>query len=170
MLDSVSLDILTPRGQQTLRDLNDAVGLWEVLNPGWKVSMLPDDRESSIDGFLIGPDNQIKAGVEAKCRYKITLDGFRTTFKNEWLITMRKLTAAHAVCESLCIPLVGFLYLVDDRVLLTQRIIDGSGDFCAGFRCERTETQRTVNGGTAERANAFINMEGCREYSAKAAI
>jgi hypothetical protein len=160
----VGLDILTPRGQQTLRDLNNAVALWEVYNPGWKVSLLPDERESAIDGFLVDPSGQIKAGIEVKCRYGVTRDGFRSTFNNEWLVTMRKLTTAWNVCSALCVPLVGFLYLVDDRTLLTKRILDAEGDFCAAFSCDRTETQKTVNGGKAERANAFINMEGCREY------
>jgi hypothetical protein len=162
----MGLDILTPRGQQTVRDLNDAIGLWEVLNPGWRVILLPGDRECPIDGFLVSPTNQIAAGIEAKCRYGIDLDGFRSTFNNEWLITMRKVATAWNVCSALCIPLVGFLYLVDDRVVLTKKIVDAAGDFCGGFRCERTETQATVNGGTAERANAFISMEGCREYKA----
>lgn len=166
----MGLDILTPRGQQTVRDLNDAVALWEVCNPGWKVSMLPPSRESAIDGFLIKPDGEIAAGIEAKCRYGVTLDGLRTTFGNEWLVTMRKLTTAWNVCSALCVPLVGFLYLVDERVLLTKRIVDDGGDFCAEFRCDRTETQRTVNGGTAMRGNAFIRMEDCREYSARKAI
>lgn len=161
----MSLDILTPRGQQTLRDLQDAIGLWEINHPGWKVALLPSDRESPIDGFLIGPDNQIAAGIEVKCRYNITREGFRTTFKDEWLITMRKLTEAWNVCSALCIPLVGFLYLVDARTLLTKRIVDAAGDFCAGFQCERTQTQKTVNGGVVERANAFVKMEDCREYS-----
>lgn len=160
----MGLDINTPRGQQTLRDLNDAIGLWEVHNPGWLIRLLPSDRESAIDGFLIGPDNQIAAGIEAKCRYGIDLDGFRATFNNEWLVTMRKVATAWNICGALCIPLVGFLYLVDGRVLLTKKIVDAAGDFCSGFRCERTETQATVNGGKAERANAFISMEGCREY------
>lgn len=166
----MGLDILTPRGQQTVRDLHDAVGLWEACNPGWKVSLLPDSRESAIDGFLIAPDGSVQAGIEAKCRYGLTREDFRTTFNDEWLVTMRKLTTAWNVCSALCIPLVGFLYLVDGRVLLTQRIVDAAGDFCVGFRCERTETQRTVNGGTAERANAFIKMGDCREYSVEKAV
>lgn len=166
----MGLDILTPRGQQTQRDLNDAVALWEVYNPGWTVALLPEDREAVIDGFLIDPSKQIRAGIEAKCRYNVGRDGFRSTFSNEWLVTMRKLTTAWNVCSALCVPLVGFLYLVEDRTLLTKRIVDGGGDFCAGFRCDRTETQRTVNGGKAERANAFINMEGSREYSAKGSV
>jgi len=163
----VSLDILTPRGQQTVRDLKDAVALWEILNPGWKVSLLPDTRESAIDGFLVDPAGHTVADIEAKCRYGLTRDAFRSAFGNEWLITMRKLTKAWNVCSALCIPLVGFLYLVDDAILLTKRIVDGDGDFCAGFRCERTETKKNVNGGTVERANAFIPMEDCREFSAK---
>jgi hypothetical protein len=163
----VGLDILTPRGQQTLRDLNDAVALWEIHNPGWRISLLPDDRESAIDGFLVDPSGQTRAAIEVKCRYGVTKDSFLAAFGNEWLITMRKLTTAWNVCSSLCIPLVGFLYLVDDRTLLTQRIVDSEGDFCGGFRCEKTATQKTVNGGVAERANAFINMEGSREYSTK---
>jgi hypothetical protein len=103
----------------------------------------------------------VSAGIEAKCRYGITVDGFRTAFQNEWLVTMQKIATARNVCGSLCIPLVGFLYLVDSRVLLVKKLVDEAGDFCAPFRCERTLTQKTINGGVADRANAYIRMDEC---------
>lgn len=157
----MGLAVNTPRGQQTLKDLADAVVMLEKAYPGWKVMLFPDTSESSIDGFLVSPAGRISAGVEAKCRYDITLEGFRTVWKNEWLVTMRKITTARDVCGSLCIPLYGFCYLVDSRVLMLQKIVDKEGDFCVPFRCDRTTTQETVNGGEVERANAFIKMDDC---------
>jgi hypothetical protein len=157
----MGLAVNTPRGQQTLKDLARAVAMWEKAYPGWRLLMCPENKGSKIDGFLISPAGVVSAGVEAKCRYNLTLEKFRTVFKNEWLVTMRKITTARDVCGSLCIPLYGFCYLVDSRVLMLQKIVDKEGDFCVPFRCDRTTTQETVNGGEAKRVNAFIKMDEC---------
>jgi hypothetical protein len=157
----MGLDILTPRGQQSSKDLAHAVSMWEGANIGWKVLLLPEDRASAIDGFLISPAGRVSAGVEAKCRYDITADGFRANFQNEWLVTMNKIVTARTVCDLLCMPLVGFLYLVESRVLMVKKLVDEDGDFCAPFRCDQTPTKKTINGGEAVRANAYIKMDEC---------
>ena len=157
----MGLAVNTPRGQQTLKDLARAVAMWEKAYPGWRLLMCPENKGSKIDGFLISPAGVVSAGVEAKCRYNLTLEKLRTVFKNEWLVTMRKLEIARDVCQELCIPLYGFCYLVDSRVLLLQKIVDSEGDFCVPFRVDKTTTQETVNGGTAKRVNAFIKMDEC---------
>ena len=157
----MGLAVKTPRGQQTLKDLARAVAMWEKAYPGWRFLMCPENKGSKIDGFLISPAGVVSAGVEAKCRYNLTLEKLRTVWKNEWLVTMRKIETARDVCQELCIPLYGFCYLVDSRVLLLQKIVDNEGDFCVPFRVDKTTTQETVNGGTAKRVNAFIKMDEC---------
>lgn len=158
------LDILSKRGQQTVVDLNKAVAMWHRLNPGWMYIKTPEDSDSPIDAVLVDSEGVIRGAVETKCRYGITFGAFKNTFKNEWLITMAKIIAAADVAKGLRVPLVGFLYLVEDETLLVQRISDKDGNFTAAFRCEVTQTQATCNGGVANRANAYINMAQSKKY------
>ncbi len=158
------LDILSKRGQQTVADLNVMVAMWHRHNPGWMYIKTPEDSDSPIDAVLVDQEGVIRGAVETKCRYGITFDGFKGTFKNEWLITMSKVIAAADVAKGLRVPLVGFLYLVLDGTLLVQRITDSSGNFTAAFRCETTQTQATCNGGVAVRANAYINMSQSKKH------
>ena len=158
------LDILSKRGQETIADLNAAVAMWHKLNPGWMYIKTPEDSDSPIDAVLVDSEGVIRGAVETKCRYAITYGGFKDTFKNEWLITMSKVITAADVAKGLRVPLVGFLYLVEDQTLLVQRITDKEGNFTAAFRCETTQTQATCNGGVAVRANAYIDMSNCKKY------
>jgi hypothetical protein len=88
----------------------------------------------------------------------------RGKWGDEWLVTMDKIEHAKAASAALCVPLYGFLFLVDEGLLLTQKITDESGQYCVRFRVDRTETQRTVNGGSIVRCNAFIDMSNAKEW------
>jgi hypothetical protein len=48
------------------------------------------------------------------------------------------------------------LFLVDDDTLLVQNLST------ATMRRQVTETQRTINGGTAMRENVYVNMKNAR--------
>jgi hypothetical protein len=160
----MGLDILTPKGQETVAQLERAVSLWHGHRTNRMYVATPADEPASVDAVLADAEGVVRAVVETKCRSNISLEGFRTTFKNEWLVTMDKLTRACRVSEMLCVPLVGFLYLVDEDVLLVQKLTDSKGQFCVPFRCDNTVTQKTVNGGEIVRANAYIDMSKCRVY------
>lgn len=158
------MDILTPRGQRTARDESAAYRLWEQSNPGWSVIQTPKDQPASVDAFLVW-EGEIRAVVECKCRYGIDFHGFEAKFDSEWLVTMDKVIRGASVARELCVPLVGFLTFADTGQLLCKEIADHTGQFTVPFRCENTLTQRTVNGGEAVRANAYINMRGAKIYS-----
>lgn len=158
-----NLDINTPKGQQTLVDVAAAAAIWEACHEGCKYAKTPEHLPSSIDAILLRGD-VIEGVAETKCRYSFTLDEFRTAYKCEWLVTMDKLVKASQVAAMLRVPAYGFLYIAKDRVLLTQQITDNEGQFCVPLRCDRTATQRTINGGEAIRANAYIDMTGAREW------
>lgn len=153
------MDILTPKGRETVREENEAVGLFTAKYPQFLYAKTPKDKPSPVDAILI-KDGIVSAVVETKCR-QTTEETLRTSFKNEWLITGQKIWDGVEASKLLCVPYYGFLYLVPDRTLLVIRIWDG--DYTAPVRWAETETQATVNGGVAVRLNAFINMKNATE-------
>lgn len=158
----MSLDILTPKGQQTLADEMRAAGIFEQAT-GLEYYRTPDDAPAKVDA-VITKLGHVCGVVETKCRYGVTRGDLREKWNDEWLVTMEKIEQAKSVAAAMGVPLYGFLYLVDDGVLLTQRIADEDGQYCVRFRADRTKTQRTVNGGSVVRCNAYIDVSDAKEW------
>lgn len=154
---NTSLDILTERGQQTVRDEQRAVDIWLRHFPERRYIETAKNKPAVIDALLI-QNNRIEAGVETKCRYDMTLRSFRIERDSRWLVTYEKIEKARVLCSHLCVPLYGFLYIVQDGVLMFKEIANDLGEYVADIRVENTETQKTVNGGKIIRENAFIDM------------
>ena len=152
------MDIKTERGQQTLRDEQDAALIWEQNFPAYQYVQTPKDQPALVDAMLV-KDKVIMYCVETKCRYDMTLNDLFTHRNGEWLVTYEKISKAKQIALGLGVPLIGFLYLVPDKILLTQKLTDALGNFVCKIRTEDTETQRTVNGGVITRKNAFIDMD-----------
>ena len=155
----VSLDINTPRGQESRRQEHDAVALWQGCNPGWAYAPTDKDSPCPVDGILIN-GNGIAALVETKCRI-VDERAFFNDFKGEWLVTFAKLEKGKQLAHGLGIPLVGFLYLVPSQVLLVRKLAE-DGEFIVPMRIDNTITQATINGGAATRCNAYIDMTGTK--------
>jgi hypothetical protein len=154
----MNLDINTPRGQVTLQDERKAKVLFERAHPEFKYIDTPKDEISAVDG-MVEKHGELFGVVETKCRYDLTEKFFRERWNGLWLITHDKLKKGRMVSELLRVPLWGFLFIVDDNTLLTQKMFcPKSKLWIAPFHIERTQTQATVNGGSANRVNAFIDM------------
>lgn len=138
-----------------------AASLFESAT-GCRYISTPKDEPALVDAVLMKGD-QLVAVVETKCR-DIDRKTFEGPFDNEWLITFEKVVRSRDIANALGVPLVGFLYLVKDDVLLVKRLSNPDGSVVP-FRVETTETQATVNGGTATRGNAFIRMNGAKVYA-----
>jgi hypothetical protein len=147
----MSLDIATERGQVSLAD-EQFVAQWFNSKPGHRYLQTPKNAPAKVDAVLTKHDVMIGL-AETKCRYDLTLDKFRSSFNNEWLITAEKVDSGKKLADQFCVPLYGFLFLVDDDVLLYVNLSS------AEMRREKTQTQRTINGGLAWRENAFVNMK-----------
>lgn len=119
-----------------------------------KYVQTPKNKPAIVDALLI--DTEVKAVVETKCR-QATLETFRESFQSEWLVTWSKIQEGIKIAEGLNVPFVGFLYLVKSKDLLIQRIFE-NGKMIPTVRLCTTETQATINGGTALRTNAYIDM------------
>ena len=153
---TMNLDISTAKGQVSLADEQYVAG-WYNGTPGQKYLQTPKNMPAKIDAILLKWDT-IVGLAETKCRYNLTLEQFRTKFNDEWLITAEKVETGITIAEQFCVPLYGFLYLVDDDVLMVQNLSE------AKMRKEVTPTQKTINGGIALRENVFVDMTECRIY------
>jgi hypothetical protein len=157
------MDVLTPAGQQTVKDELEAVHIWNQHYPELVYCHTPKDRESPVDAVLT-KSFRVCGVVETKCRYDMTVDQFFNERKGLWLVTFDKIINARQVALSLGVSLIGFLYIVQDKTLLAKKITDSHGKFLIDMSISNTTTQMTVNGGSIVRSNAFVDMTGCQVY------
>jgi len=158
----IELDILTPKGQKSLSDERD-VKRWFESTFNLKYVETPKHRAAFVDAVII--KDEVVAVVETKCRYNTSLDDFKTKFSNEWLVTWEKLNSGIRISKDLAVPFYGILYLVESGIVMTIVVSDSLGNVVAPIRLETTVTQATINGGSANRTNAFINMKTAKTYS-----
>lgn len=160
------MDILTPKGQATLADERRAVSIFMSHYGGFKYVETPKNKPADIDAFII-KNNIIIACIETKCRYDCDLNKFQNQYRNKWLITFDKIEKSRTIAKSLCVKVVGFLYLKQSDVLLFQTIVDDNGDYLPRIDIETTITKATINGGKAKRTNAYINMKDAKILKGK---
>jgi hypothetical protein len=156
-----NMDIKTPKGKITREDESRAAEIFHHHYPEYRYLETPKDEPALVDALIVC-GSVIHSVVETKCRYGLTVEYFMNAFEGSWLITFDKLEQARKIAVSLGVGLSGFLYLKEDDALLITTISDKTGLFKQRVYVESTETQRTVNGGTAVRNNAFIDMKNAK--------
>lgn len=159
------LDILTPKGQQTLAD-EQVVAESFTRQTGILYIQTPKKLPAVCDALLVR--NDILVGLaETKCRYDIPdMEFWRERYKSEWLITFSKVTRNCYLADGLCVPLVGILYIVKPKIFLVKRIYDGEKkSWVATVRTEQSVTQAGVNGGSADRMNVLVDMRDAKQYA-----
>ncbi len=150
------MDILTPKGLETLAQEREAISLFLQSFPGFEFIETPKDTPADIDGFITR-DGTIISGVEVKCR-NMTADELASKYQHQWLVTAHKLDRCVALCRRLGVDFRGFLYLVPDKMLFIVPIFSYKDGWLIEPEYEMTKTQATVNGGIAERLNAYIDV------------
>ena len=160
-----SLDILSPKGQQSLRDERDMLEslrrVFESSGSSMQIVETDKDTPCSVDGFLI--KNGIISGVfESKVRY---MDRAKMRkYNNEWLVTFDKINTGLQLSKILCVPFYGLLYLVHEPIGMMVHIGDEFGDPVANMKVAQTTTSKTCNGGVITKANAFIDIGNAFEF------
>ena len=152
------MDIFTPKGQASLEQENIVMDLFHSRYPQFKYCPTDKDSPARIDGVII-KDNTVYAVVETKSRPSLTYDHLVNKFGNKILITAQKIEDGVIAAQLLHVPFVIFMYLVPDQILLILKIWTPKDGFIVPMECKVTETKRTVNGGVANRLNAFIPMD-----------
>lgn len=158
----MGLDINTPNGEESRRNEIAAVSIFTGKQPKFRYIETPKDKPAFVDALLMRGD-ELFAVVETKCRNEST-DSFFGKFGGKWLVTLEKVLEARKTAMALQLPLVGFLYLNNDKTLLVQKITEPDGKFVTSMEVKTTETQATCNGGKATRTNAYIDMTKAKVY------
>ena len=145
----------------------EAVRIWTAHNPSWRYVETRRDENSVIDGLLVtdidSDTSVLRALVEFKVR-DMSLHQLMGEFGGEWLITESKIVRAAETARFCCVPLVGFLYLIPDRLLLTQQLA-GKDGAAVDRRIEKSYTQNTCRDYTkVERVNAYIQMRDAKQW------
>ena len=151
------MDILTAKGQQTRVQEERAIALFRETFPAFDFIQTPKDRPADIDGVIV-TDGRLVSCAEVKCR-NLTMDTLIKEFGKTWLVTADKIDRCVSVSKSLGVDFRGFLYLVPEKTLLIVPIWSYENGYVCRIDRDVTETQRTVNGGTIFRENAYIHLE-----------
>lgn len=150
----VSLDILTPKGQESLRQEKRMLKAVEAAY-GFQVVETDKNSPCEVDGFLVR-DNTIQGVFESKCR-NLTIEQLRK-FNNTWLVTFDKVLAGLQMSKQLYVPYYGLVYLLDEPCGLMIQLSDAMGSPIVKMEVAQTTTRRSINGGLAHRANAYVDM------------
>lgn len=115
---------------------------------------------SAIDGFILNEASEIVAMVELKCRFRVTVETFFSTWEGRWLVSYSKIQDGLIIGSMLHVPLVGVLNIVESRRVYWTTLWSKEKGTSARYYVEQTKTQATINGGEAFRPNAYIDMRG----------
>jgi hypothetical protein len=159
------MDVLTKRGQQSVADEQKARAIFLSHYPSYQYIETQKNQPADIDALLVR-DGVIAGVVETKCRYDVNIDEFVGTYNNSWLVTFDKIARGKQIADAMCTKLIGFLYIVQSETLLIQMISD-NGLYVPDIKIATTKTQATINGRSAIRSNAYIDMTNARRLSIK---
>jgi len=155
----MSLDINTKKGQSSLKYEREMLEhIRSTFCEKHKTSMLIETnkyKESKIDGIIV-KDNQVSGIFESKCRDMSLME---LNSYGSWLITFDKIMDGKNLSKMLCVPFIGFLYLIKDKIVMYWKITDSKGEFEFDFEIKKTKTRKTINGGEAIRTNAYLPIK-----------
>ena len=146
-----------PEGKETL---DNEVRAMQIL--GKKYIETPKDEPSIIDGFIYENDI-LNCIYEVKTR-KIGYDQLKSF--GDMLISHNKVFNGAALARSLCVPLIGLIYLIPDDLLLVVVLADKHGNMLfdrAGYE----DCQTTMYGGRTEKYCAYYNWEKMKVWNPK---
>lgn len=151
------MDILTPKGQQSLEQERRLLASFCAATD-YSVIETDKNQPAQVDGFIVC-DGELCGIFESKCRKANIAQMHR--WGDEWILTHQKLLDGAELSKRLRTPFYGIVYLLDEPIGIVIKLTDNEGKILPKVRVETTETQATVNGGTAVRANAYIDISNC---------
>tara|TARA_Y100001963_G_scaffold159460_1_gene263226 strand:+ start:6184 stop:6753 length:570 start_codon:yes stop_codon:yes gene_type:complete len=179
------IDAMSPRGLVAVEWARKGLQTWIKSNPQYCYMETKQDRYADLDAIIGKPDgswadkhigdkvdarclwigSEVEEVMEIKSRFDVTEEKFFNDWAGKWLVTYDKLKRCYDTAYSLRANLTGLLVLVDSKIcyhkLLAEYNKDTGGlEWRIKFEVMTTETQKTINGGTALRENAYIDMNG----------
>jgi len=153
----MSLDINTPRGQESVQEELEMLDIMRYAHKDYQFIHTPITKAALIDGMIIR-DGELVGIYESKCR-RSTLKQFKNEFSSEWMVSFHKLQAGSQLAKALCVPFIGFLYLVPDKMVARIKLTDDNGNFLPSIFIGRKQTSKCCNGGTMMDNCGFISLD-----------
>ena len=116
-------------------------------------------KMSRLDGMLV-LGGELVYGVEVKWR-RFDWDNLVNYHKGEMLVPADKLLAGQAFAYAFGVPTL-LLYLLAD-CLVAQTVVAANGDKKNVAREVYEQSNRTIEGGTIQRKNCYISIEGAEK-------
>lgn len=157
------LDIHTEKGKESLLHEQEMIAIVQRYAPAHRFIQTPKEYAADVDG-VVTKDNSIVAIFETKCR-NMTHGELTLSHSNEWLISYDKLTKGARLAKAFQVPFIGYLYLIPDKTVLSVVLADKDGNLMPKVQLQRTETQRSCNGGAVTRTNAYVSMAGSKVFA-----
>ncbi len=154
------LDVLTAKGKAATADEKSVYAALAVVYPNMEIFLTPKNKPARADAIAIYGVH-VYAVIEVKSR-NMTVEQ-ANQFKT-WIVTADKLDACIDTARNLNAKLITICYCQPSRAFYMWNIIDENGDIVVDVERRRTKTQKTVNGGEAERLNAFIPFLQAKLY------
>ena len=146
-----TLDCNTPVGRAWIARQHQIVDVCKTIFRCEAVTTF-DDGDAPVD-VLFARRNTLIAVAEIKNR-ALTLAGLNGF--GSYVVTLEKLLRGRAIAQVLRVPYVLVVGLTDAVVHWT--VTDARGDWLIDFDVAHTATQATCNGGSAVRANAYLQL------------
>lgn len=147
----MTLDCTTPAGLGYIAEQSSAAERFARAY-GCAVAQTGDDLPAGIDA-VFSSSGRICGVAEIKSR-NLSLDELRKF--GSYLISYDKLRKGIEASALLHVPFVVIVSLLNDGAMIYWKITDASGGVTATFTVRTTRTQANCNGGSADRANAFL--------------
>jgi hypothetical protein len=184
----MKLNAQTSRGKKALRWSRLGLRAWSKANPKYCYLQTNEKAPADLDAIIGIPDanfsrrenpdvdarylyigGTVDHVLEAKAR-DMTKEKFFGDYGGTWLVSYDKLKRCYDTAYSLRTNFYGLLVLIPDevcyhRILAEYNEKTGGLEWVVPFKVMETETQKNINGGTAFRENAYIDMNGVAEIA-----
>lgn len=152
----MGLDINTPKGQKTVKEEKEMLKyISKCFNI--KIKITKKNKPYPHDGVILNPETNKIIGVFESKNRQITLQELENW--GSWLITYEKIEKCRQIAKKHNVPLYGFLGIEKDKLVMYWKITDNEGNYLFDFIHHNSKTQATVNGGEANRDNAYLSIK-----------
>ena len=128
--------------------------MFEYLSEQYDLTFATTENYAQLDGVLM-KNNKIHRICEVKVRF-MSLDALNNL--GSLLISYNKLQAGRDASRAFKAPFVILLYLVDSDNIVSIKMTNEEGEFISAFKKEVTRTNYNIDGGSALRENAFVEL------------
>lgn len=182
----MKLNAQTPRGKKALHYSRLGLRAFIRANPRYCYLQTNEKTPADLDAIIGVPDKEwvkrvnpevdarflyiggeVDHVLEAKAR-DMTKEKFFGDYKGTWLVSYDKLKRCYDTAFSLRTNFCGLLVLIPEMVCYHRLLAEyneetGGLEWRVKFKVMETETQKNINGGSALRENAYIDMNGVEE-------